>query len=285
MEETMQKRIEEVEAKLTHSSHEEARLQEKLTEVQNLYMELKKEISRKQDRIDKMEVELLSSELKLNAKEVASSDVNESYVVEQEDLQIILKEKENEILELQLSIESIKSRLITTQAELAEQKMKVCGGTSEATDERDIEFEAQKEKIVFLEASLLEHENAYQEATSLLEVMNTDIETTHNVLTEKEKELQELVELVTELEVKLQQSNKPFVSSDIPEADTKDEAESVDFMREQIIYLANALEQSETQRAEAIDRILTERKANSDTIKRLKDSVKRFYSTLSCSES
>jgi len=285
MEETMQKRIEEVDAKLTHSSHEEARLQEKLTEVQNLYMELKKEISRKQDRIDKMEVELLSSELKLNAKEVASSDVNESYVVEQEDLQIILKEKENEILELQLSIESIKSRLITTQAELAEQKMKVCGGTSEATDERDIEFEAQQEKIEFLEASLLEHENAYQEATSLLEVMNTDIETTHNVLTEKEKELQELVELVTELEVKLQQSNKPFVSSDIPEADTKDEAESVDFMREQIIYLANALEQSETQRAEAIDRILTERKANSDTIKRLKDSVKRFYSTLSCSES
>jgi chromosome segregation ATPase len=62
---------------------------------------------------------------------------------------------------------------------------------------------------------------------------------------------------------------------------THDEAESVDTMRSQIISLAQALEKSETRRASAIERLEKERQTNADSLRRLTESVKRFYSTLS----
>ena len=62
---------------------------------------------------------------------------------------------------------------------------------------------------------------------------------------------------------------------------TQGEAESVDTMRSQLISLAQALEQSELRRADAIERLEKERQANADSLRRLTESVKRFYSTLS----
>jgi chromosome segregation ATPase len=65
---------------------------------------------------------------------------------------------------------------------------------------------------------------------------------------------------------------------------THDEAESVDTMRSQLISLAQALEKSETRRASAIERLEKERQANADSLRRLTESVKRFYSTLNYSD-
>ena len=65
---------------------------------------------------------------------------------------------------------------------------------------------------------------------------------------------------------------------------TKDEAENVETMRLHIVTLANTLEQSENRRADAIERLEKERQANADSLRRMTDSVKRFYSTLSCGD-
>merc|ERR1712071_150990 len=146
------------------------------------------------------------------------------------------------------------------------------------------EILALKEKIRAIESSNVENENALQETTSLMMGMTSDLEVAHTIIESKEREIADLLDKIQDLESKLQNSQS-FALDDISEAKTQDEAESVDFMREQIIHLANALEQAEIQRADAIDRIQLERKANADTIKRLKASVKRFYSTVSCSES
>ena len=61
---------------------------------------------------------------------------------------------------------------------------------------------------------------------------------------------------------------------------TQDEAESVNTMRSQLISLAHALEKSEINRADAIERLEKERQANADSLRRITESVKRFYSTL-----
>jgi chromosome segregation ATPase len=56
--------------------------------------------------------------------------------------------------------------------------------------------------------------------------------------------------------------------------------DSDDYLRSQIIVLAQALQRSELQRADALERIFTERKANADALCQLGESAKRFYSTV-----
>jgi DNA repair exonuclease SbcCD nuclease subunit len=59
-----------------------------------------------------------------------------------------------------------------------------------------------------------------------------------------------------------------------------DDIESDDYLRHQIVILAQALERSELQRADVLDRLTRERKFNADSLKQLGESVKRFYSTV-----
>ncbi len=56
--------------------------------------------------------------------------------------------------------------------------------------------------------------------------------------------------------------------------------DSDDYLRSQVVILAQALERSELQRADAIERIFTERKSNEATLRQLGESMKRFYSTM-----
>jgi chromosome segregation ATPase len=59
-----------------------------------------------------------------------------------------------------------------------------------------------------------------------------------------------------------------------------EEADSDDFLRSQIVILAQALERAELHRAEVLERIISERKSNADIVSQLGLSVKRFYSTI-----
>jgi chromosome segregation ATPase len=91
---------------------------------------------------------------------------------------------------------------------------------------------------------------------------------------------QEYVEkLSSELEDMRAQADEPATTRVLEL--TRAEAESVDQMRSHIVALAKALERSENRRAEAIERLEKERQANADSLRRLTESVKRFYSTLS----
>ncbi|KAL7547515.1 hypothetical protein ACHAWF_010806 [Thalassiosira exigua] len=57
-----------------------------------------------------------------------------------------------------------------------------------------------------------------------------------------------------------------------------------DYLRSQIVVLAQALERSELQRADALERIFSERKSNGESLRQLGESVKRFYSTVRCGD-
>ena len=56
--------------------------------------------------------------------------------------------------------------------------------------------------------------------------------------------------------------------------------DSDDYIRSQVVILAQALERSELQRADALERIFAERKLHEDSLRQLGESVKRFYSTV-----
>ena len=64
-----------------------------------------------------------------------------------------------------------------------------------------------------------------------------------------------------------------------------EDTESDDELRSQIIVLAQALERSELHRASARERITSERKSNAESLRRLGESVKRFYSAVKASDS
>ena len=73
------------------------------------------------------------------------------------------------------------------------------------------------------------------------------------------------------------------VTSQVLNADmSREEAESSDNMRNLIVSLSQALENSESQRADAINQLMRERHVHANTVRMLGESVKRFYSTLSC---
>merc|ERR1712127_580322 len=55
-------------------------------------------------------------------------------------------------------------------------------------------------------------------------------------------------------------------------------------LRELLLSLASDLEQSELGRADVLDRLVKERKTHAESLKRLGDSVKRFYSAVSYGE-
>ena len=74
------------------------------------------------------------------------------------------------------------------------------------------------------------------------------------------------------------------LSTILSEMSSQDKAESVEFMRRQIITLATAVEGAEIGRAEALDRIVHERHMNAASLRKLGESVKRFYSAISCSD-
>jgi chromosome segregation ATPase len=58
-------------------------------------------------------------------------------------------------------------------------------------------------------------------------------------------------------------------------------AVEVNSLRSHVVSLAVALERSENKRAEALSRLLTERESNAESLRRLSESAKRYYSSVS----
>ena len=94
----------------------------------------------------------------------------------------------------------------------------------------------------------------------------------------------ELSHLTNQVETQRQESESKNSTLQILGA-SEEEEESIDFMKKQLVTLAIALEKAEEQKADAMEQILTERKANAENFKRLGNSVRRFYSTLDCGTS
>jgi chromosome segregation ATPase len=66
----------------------------------------------------------------------------------------------------------------------------------------------------------------------------------------------------------------------MPSIEDSDTVNDVHSLRSHIVSLAIALERSETKRAESIGKLIAEREASAESLRRLSESVKRFYSSV-----
>jgi len=64
----------------------------------------------------------------------------------------------------------------------------------------------------------------------------------------------------------------------------KDDAESIEFMREKLTFLAKALENAEYSRSMTMERIYMERKEHAEGLRKIADSVKSFYAQITCGD-
>jgi chromosome segregation ATPase len=123
-------------------------------------------------------------------------------------------------------------------------------------------------------------------------MMKRKVETANEGLQESRRQLQASQEVIermsSEMEVLKAKQNDLHNGRSSTAAkllqQSKENADDVDNLRSTVISLAAALETSESRRADAIDRLLKERETHGESLRRLADSVKRFYATMSCSD-
>ena len=145
--------------------------------------------------------------------------------------------------------------------------------------ERDI-----RREVEGLNDSIARKTEQINSLESQLASLSVELSSGQEQLVSKEADFRRLSMELEEVRAQQLQSTRN-ATSNVLDASSREEAESIDNMRSHIISLAVALERSETQRADAIERLLKEREANADSLRRLGESVKRFYSTLSCGDS
>jgi len=163
-----------------------------------------------------------------------------------------LNEKENALEAQQSEIDNLTKQLFDLRSELE-------STTSSITEKQNLLDDAYK-KIASFDSILDQH-------TSTIEELKFT--------------KQSLLEELASQEMELQRMRNAGVRMEIP----KDAAESIDFMREKIIALATALERSEHQRAEAMERLSSERHASADSLRRVGENVKKLYSNFSVNNS
>ena len=167
-------------------------------------------------------------------------------------------------------VDTLKSALLSL-----EQKLQSEAGQSER------EMSSSKE-ISKMRASAEKKKDRIAALEQQLTTLSVELSSSQSHLVANESELQKISIAFENLRAE-QLFTTQRVTSEVLDATTnKDAAESSDTMRSLIISLSKALENSESERAEAIECLLKERKANTDSLKRLGESVKRFYSTLNC---
>lgn len=138
-----------------------------------------------------------------------------------------------------------------------------------------------REEVIEREVHLLQQQMRQKDGE--ISKLERELQSLGSDLSHKHKELQSKQQYVDKLSSELEdlraQANQASTTRALEL--TRDDAEDAEKMRSQIISLARALEQSESRRAVAIERLESERQANADSLRRLTESVKRFYSTLS----
>lgn len=107
------------------------------------------------------------------------------------------------------------------------------------------------------------------------QVNSDELELLRREIDEKSLEVREREEEIRVLSAKL---------STAAHASNGSNGGSIDTLKSHVVTLAIALERSENMRAESIDKLLHEREANAESLRRLSESVKRFYSAIRSGE-
>jgi len=254
--------------------------------------ELEQELSKKDDMVMELDLQRQSFEAKLmrvtaeyeveKKKEHAVDDAKMKELIQDlsnkynelsaantqiTSLESIIRTKENEMESMKKQMESLKEELRRNKSNLEERVEKYKTTT-----------EAMKNEMVNKEKDVDALES---EVTSLSDTLK-NCQVNLSAAMDESSRLKDELEEMKHNQIQTTQDATAGVLGGVS---SKEEAESLDFMREQIIALALALEQSEVRRAEALDRAMKERKSNADSLRRLGESVKRFYSTVSCGDS
>lgn len=213
--------------------------------------ETKRELNATKAELDRCILLLKDSQARLNEKLSSSKNVDEIQegVLRTEKLALDVKQKEialteadNEVVQLKLDINELQQLL--------------------------------NEKGSEASAKLMIKTNEIKEIGESLSSTKTELELCQLKLQKKEAEIKKIKE-ETLHEKKLFNAISPI------KYDQVENVSDPKIFRNQIISLALSLERSELQRADTLDRIMNERKAHAESLKRFGDSVKRFYSTLS----
>ncbi|KAG7337938.1 hypothetical protein IV203_032071 [Nitzschia inconspicua] len=198
-------------------------------------------------------------------------------------------------------IQSLRQQLGSLEMELRDSSRTYEQSAKEPSGQGFAEIETLRQQIELLKRNQLESSN---QAGAREEMIEREVHTLQDQMREKDSQIstlqnelqslardlshsdQELAskndhvqQLSSELEMMRLKLLEPAPTNNILDQ-AQDEAESVEEMRSHIISLAQALEKSENRRADIIERIEKERQANADSLRRMTESVKRFYSTL-----
>jgi outer membrane murein-binding lipoprotein Lpp len=149
----------------------------------------------------------------------------------------------------------------------------------------DDEIKGLREKATLLELKLADKEHEIVSLKKEMQNLNSLQGTAKddNVSTQVEEKSAEIRSLNDEIDATEEEKDYDDDES-LQDLLADEEVESDDYLRNQIVILAYALEKSELQRADALDRVIKERKSNAESIRQLGESVKRFYSTVRCSD-
>uniref|UniRef100_A0A7S1Y309 Uncharacterized protein n=1 Tax=Grammatophora oceanica TaxID=210454 RepID=A0A7S1Y309_9STRA len=307
----MSRQVEDLTRRLQASEHASNTHVQRLREMEAVELAKRTELDEMRQKLSQTEVTLLDLELQLNAANTEATE-NEEMESELEELRSQLQERESQITEMEMERGELEGRLIGLEGELASERKATLLAHEETTvrvsNERR-EMASLKEQIASLEiqvegathaqrateSDLRRELAAFQDSVSVkstritsleqqLQALSEEVSCGKELIASKEEELQkasfELEDMRAEQMLATQRATTRVLGS----PSSRLSAENSDHMRSLIISLSQALENSESQRAQAIENLLKERKTNSDSLKRLGESVKRFYSTLSCTE-
>uniref|UniRef100_A0A7S2XLZ7 Uncharacterized protein n=1 Tax=Attheya septentrionalis TaxID=420275 RepID=A0A7S2XLZ7_9STRA len=232
-------------------------------------------------------MELLASQAKLDVKRQESGDGS----IAMEELQKECWSLREIVSSSQNDVSLAKENLFKSESELK--------GSKALVDKLQVQLSNYKNELHETKDQLRNVESHVESLQSTMNMRVTEasrkLEIQESSLTDKQEELGvklnelelmrgELEQVRQEQTTTLELFHQSESRTGTPKSVVEDDEFSVDVMRDQIVTLALALETSELDRADAMDRIGRERKDNADSLKRLGLLVKRFYSTLSCGD-
>eukprot|EP00980_Cylindrotheca_fusiformis_P008123 scaffold1727_cov133-Cylindrotheca_fusiformis.AAC.26 len=283
MEETSEKdyrRIQELESLLREMEEEVARTRKKLVSADDATRSL-------QSRLDALELteslnENLETDLQAVRRDLASKTEDYSRVARQaSDLRQTVSNLEQQLEDAtgRHFEQATKEPSGEASAEIASLQQQIEAlrkqqlASSSQTSARE---ESMKREVQELQREMRRKDGRVSELEREVHSLGSDLSHSRKELASKKQSVEKLSAELVDLRSRVEQQ----ATSSALALTTQNEAESVDTMRSQLISLAQALEKSETRRASAIERLEKERLANADSLRRLTESVKRFYSTL-----
>ena len=257
-------------------------------------------ISLEKERQFSKQLESLAEKLNLREQEIFTANVSEEKLRSE----ISILEHDKRSLVLQLEKAQADSILLSSQMVSLDKREVLCETDSSATEifEKDQLIHEYKVKLEELHVKI--NEITINNQNSELEVKCLEVDRLKEEvkkydvickrLEDENKKLSSQVEINQELlkskEDDLSSLAKQLEDSILKCSDSPRKALSIDkiddpkMLRDLLLSLACELEQSELKRADVLDRLVKERKVHANSLKRLGDSVKRFYTTVSYGE-